>query len=93
VIVRALIRLASLAALAAMGWWIARLLGAGRRGEKPRRPRARVSEGSMVRDRVCNTFLPRSRALEAQVGDETHFFCSEACRSRFLQESGAAEPA
>jgi hypothetical protein len=92
-ILRGLIRLATLAALAVVGWWIARLIGGVRRGEKPRPSRARVSEGSMVRDRVCNTFLPRSRALEASLGDETHFFCSEACRSRFLRESGAAEPA
>jgi len=92
-IVRGLIRLAMLAALAAMGWWIARVFTAARRGKQPGRPRARVSEGSMVRDRICNTFLPRSGALEARVGDETHFFCSEACRGRFLQESGAAEPA
>lgn len=90
-ILRALIRLASLAALAVLGWWIARIIGGARRGKNPRR--ARVTEGSMVRDRVCNTFLPRSRALEARVGDETHFFCSEACRSRFLQESGVADPA
>jgi len=47
----------------------------------------------MVRDRVCNTFLPRARALETRVGDETHFFCSELCRSRFLEGARAANSA
>lgn len=39
---------------------------------------------AMVRDRVCNTFLPRSRALRVTLDDGEHFFCSEACRSKFL---------
>jgi hypothetical protein len=38
----------------------------------------------MVRDRVCETFLPRSRALHLHHGEEEHFFCSETCRSTFL---------
>ena len=38
----------------------------------------------MVRDRVCNTFLPRTSALAERVGGETHYFCSESCRLRFL---------
>jgi YHS domain-containing protein len=93
VILRALFRLLSLAAVAVAGWWIARLLRGSRGGPGPRRTAVRTSDGAMVRDHVCNTFLPRDRALEACVGDETHFFCSEACRRRFLQEARAAEPA
>ncbi len=38
----------------------------------------------MVRDRICDTFLPRSRALAIRCGEEEHFFCSEACRLTFL---------
>lgn len=38
----------------------------------------------LVRDRVCNTFLPRSSALIAAVNGETAFFCSETCRDRAL---------
>jgi len=43
----------------------------------------------MVRDRVCNTFIPESKALRLQIGGEEHFFCSEACRDRFLTSRGA----
>jgi len=41
--------------------------------------------GPMVRDRVCNTFLPRSRALVVEEPGETLFFCSEACRVRHTE--------
>jgi hypothetical protein len=38
----------------------------------------------MVRDRVCNTFLPRERAVTALVGGREMHFCSAACRDRAL---------
>jgi hypothetical protein len=38
----------------------------------------------MVRDRVCNTFLPRERAVTAIVGGREMHFCSAACRDRAL---------
>ncbi len=41
-------------------------------------------EGAMVRDRICETFVPRARALALRTGGEEHFFCSEACRAAFL---------
>jgi uncharacterized protein len=93
VIVRALLRLLALAALAAAGWWLGRRLGGTRRDDAGRRTAPPPSRDAMVRDRVCNTFLPRSRALEARVGGQTHFFCSEACRSRFLESSNSARGA
>lgn len=39
----------------------------------------------MVRDRICNTFLPRQRALHAVIGGREEHFCSAACRDRALQ--------
>jgi len=36
----------------------------------------------MVRDRVCDTFLPRSRALVAMVDGREQHFCSVECRDR-----------
>jgi hypothetical protein len=39
----------------------------------------------MVRDRVCNTFLPRERALRAMVGGREEHFCSPACRDDALR--------
>jgi hypothetical protein len=40
----------------------------------------------LVRDRVCNTFIPRSSALMAAVDGETVFFCSATCRDRALSQ-------
>jgi hypothetical protein len=36
----------------------------------------------MVRDRICNTFLPRDRALRALVDGREEHFCSPTCRDR-----------
>lgn len=44
----------------------------------------------LVRDRVCNTFLPRDRALMARVGAEDAYFCSAACRERALAAASRA---
>jgi len=38
----------------------------------------------MVRDRVCNTFLPRERAIRAVVEGREEHFCSAACHDRAL---------
>lgn len=39
---------------------------------------------ALVRDRVCNTFLPRDRAIEAVVTGHPEHFCSVACRDLAL---------
>ena len=48
---------------------------------RPRRPGPRQVE-DLVRDRVCNTHVPRSRALTAVVEGHEEYFCSEACREK-----------
>ncbi|MBI4478090.1 MAG: transcriptional regulator [Acidobacteria bacterium] len=46
--------------------------------------RGRSARGvPMVRDPVCGTFVVRSRALAAQFGDRTEYFCSEECRRKY----------
>ena len=77
-----------------MVWmWVRSLL---RRRRPARQPGERAAadtprfEGRMVRDRVCNTFLPRSKALLVQRNGEEWFFCSERCRSTFLEGQKAA---
>ena len=56
---------------------------------RPSVPRAsgdgqRQLDGDLVRDRVCNTFLPRDRAVRAVVAGREEHFCSVACRDRAL---------
>jgi uncharacterized protein len=64
---------------------------AGRRRAVRSAPSQPAAE--LVRDRVCNTFLPRDRALRARVGDREEFFCSPACRDRALGAGGEAHGA
>jgi len=83
-------RLLGLVFVVAVGWLLGRLLGVGRRASAPG-PAGRVSPptaGTMVRDRVCNTFLPRSRAIVVRCGSQEHFFCSEKCRSAWTATAG-----
>ena len=47
-------------------------------------PREGARGVDMVRDRVCNTFVPRAQALTAVVGGHEMHFCSAACRDRAL---------
>lgn len=71
-------------------WWLRKLT---RRMQQPQGPRIDQAAqpvrdlGPMVRDHVCNTFLPKSRALTARSGSDEHYFCSEECRQKFLAET------
>jgi hypothetical protein len=45
----------------------------------------RVDE--LVRDRVCNTFVPRTRSVRVMIGGHEEHFCSTVCAQRALTES------
>jgi len=49
-----------------------------------------ATDTELVRDTICNTFLPRSRALHANICGEERHFCSPACAQRALAEAGRA---
>jgi hypothetical protein len=49
----------------------------------PPRPQVRAPE-DLVLDRVCHTYIPRSRALVARVAGREEHFCSPACRDKAL---------
>jgi len=40
--------------------------------------------GDLVRDRVCNTFVLKERAVRALVGGHEESFCSALCRDKAL---------
>ena len=46
------------------------------------RPNPASATPTLVRDRVCNTFVARDRALRATVNGREEHFCSAACRDR-----------
>ena len=52
-------------------------------------PRPPLGARDLVRDRICNTFVARDRAVTATVAGAVEHFCSNACRDAAL----AAAPA
>jgi len=65
----------------------ARAAGGSRGGR-----RREVSSVSLVRDPVCNTYIPRDGAVTALVGRETRYYCSEACRAKDADARRFAPP-
>lgn len=63
--------------------WLARAFRSGSASRPAPAPAARPLE-ELVRDRICNTFVPRSRAVLAVVGGQEELFCSTACRDKAL---------
>ncbi|MBN1938483.1 MAG: hypothetical protein JW843_02785 [Candidatus Aminicenantes bacterium] len=58
----------------------------GRSKAEDRKPPARVSgSGVMVKDEVCQTYLPRENALREIIDGEEKFFCSSECRRKCLE--------
>lgn len=73
--------------------WLIRSLSRSRRSRpvRSRPPDPHLHGGeSMVRDRICNTYLPRDRAVVLTHGGQDHFFCSETCRNDFLSQADSA---
>lgn len=67
--------------------FVLRTLGAvlSRGGRARPKPRAQVrAPEELVLDRVCHTYVPRSRAVAARVAGREEWFCSSACRERAL---------
>ena len=62
----------------------------GYRGEEAGRGPRSAGASELVRDRVCNTFVPRERALVARIGGRDEAFCSAACRDKALLEARRA---
>ena len=56
-----------------------KLLGVRRRPSSTRE--------ALVKDPVCQTYLPRSRALSRTINGTTHYFCSAECAAKFPNRS------
>lgn len=47
---------------------------------------AQQSSGKMVKDEVCKTYLSQEDAIREKIGGSEYFFCSQACRQKFLEQ-------
>jgi YHS domain-containing protein len=90
VIIGWLLRLLVIVLLIRAVWGFLRGLAQGAAGAPPigRGGPREPSPVQLVKDPVCGTYVPRSRALEATAGGETRQFCSETCRSTWLKDRG-----
>jgi uncharacterized protein len=55
-----------------------------KKSKAPRQPK-QIS-GIMVKDEVCNTYLPKEDAIKEIVEGKEYFFCSKDCRQKFLEK-------
>lgn len=58
------------------------LRGGGRPG-----PARRAGLDELVKDPVCETYIPRRKAIARGSGPEARFFCSAACAEKYLARS------
>ncbi len=49
----------------------------------PRAPSVPIG-GELKKDPVCGTFISTSTAIQKRVGGEIYYFCSSACRDKFV---------
>ena len=52
--------------------------------DEPEQTESRETE--LIQDPECGTYFLRQRGVPARVDGETLYFCSEACRSKYLQK-------
>lgn len=69
---------------------IAAFVRALRSPDAPAPKRDAAGSTDLIRDRVCNTFLPRERAVRALVSGREEHFCSTDCRDKALLLSKAS---
>jgi len=71
--------------LAYIVYWLYRFFKAVNKGTQSRRVSKRQS-GIMVKDEMCNTYLPKEDALKANYAGKDYYFCSNECRQKFLEQ-------
>lgn len=50
-------------------------------------PQSKQSSGLMVKDEICNTYLPKEDAIKELKEGKEYFFCSKECRQKFLESN------
>jgi YHS domain-containing protein len=95
VIFRALVRIFEFLVVLLLARLVLRSLGglfaqSQKRQVTPPPAAGALAPEEMVRDSVCQTFIPRKNALVARVSGADQYFCSAACRDKALEAMGRA---
>ena len=75
-----LVRLVFFFFLIYLGYVVIRVYRSLTRPRKPAPPRQ--IQGVMVKDDVCNTYIPKDDAIREVRDGEERFYCSEECRRK-----------
>lgn len=62
-----------------------RKIGSASKSGAPVPPARTSGSGVMVKDEVCQTYLPRENALREVIDGQEAFFCSADCRRKHLE--------
>ena len=46
----------------------------------------RAANGEMVKDPICQTYIPASLALQKTINGQIYYFCGEECASKFSEQ-------
>ncbi|HEY7600861.1 MAG TPA: hypothetical protein VIB60_00010 [Methylomirabilota bacterium] len=57
----------------------------GLRGGGHPQPARRPGRDELVKDPVCETYIPRRKAIARGSGPDARFFCSVACADKFAR--------
>jgi YHS domain-containing protein len=77
-----LFRLIFYAFIIYLAYLVYRLYRAATRARKAPQPPRQI-QGVMVKDEMCNTYVPKDEAIREVRNGQEHFFCSEECRRKF----------
>jgi len=78
-----IIKIIFYALLVYVGYLFFRFFRALNKASKP--PRAsKGTSGIMVKDDICNTYLPKENAIRQVHEGKEYYFCSSECRQKFL---------
>ena len=59
----------------------------GLRGDSHTAPKRRDGLDELVKDPVCETYIPRRKAISRGSGPAVHYFCSAACADKYAARS------
>ncbi len=68
--------------------WVSRHVGqrsSERKKKAPADPTS-LNRGAMARDPICGTFIDPDIGLRLKQAGEVHYFCSDECRQKFLDQ-------
>lgn len=73
--------------LAVLLYILYRLLFGGRKKTVGPRPSPEIPvQDTLAEDPICHTYVPQSQSLSLEQDGTTHYFCSQECLDKFIEQ-------